>query len=134
MPNDVPREYLVILETGRSDKALAQLKTVADVTQMLAPRLVLVRPDADVQKRVSLLDGVVGVYDRAPAQLPADFSRAERLFISAWEARQVPKARPGEGLSWDAPGFVAPDAPRGGENKSVPGNDVKKKGDDKTGG
>ena len=37
---------------------------------------------------------------------------AERLFVEAWTAAGGPKpGRPGEGRSWDSPGFQPPDRP-----------------------
>jgi hypothetical protein len=36
----------------------------------------------------------------------------EQVFAEAWALGRKPKAfRPGEGLSWDAPGFQPPDGP-----------------------
>ena len=108
---DPPRELLLILESALANQALRQLEPVVIITQALRPRLVLIQDIPGVQKRLIGIAGVAGIYHCLSADLPADLSFAERVFISAWEARQHPKSRPGEGLSWDAPGFVAPDAP-----------------------
>jgi hypothetical protein len=51
------------------------------------------------------------VSDDPPPRLPPDLTQSERLFVAAWEARRQPKSRVGEGLSWDAPGFLPPDSP-----------------------
>jgi hypothetical protein len=38
----------------------------------------------------------------------AALDEQERLFASAWAAGREPKARRGDGLPWNAPGFEAP--------------------------
>jgi hypothetical protein len=108
---DVPREHLVILELGLADQARAKVEAVAVVTQVLRPRLLLIRADPKAEERVARIAGVVGVYDAAPSQTSSDLSPDERVFIAAWAARRQLKTRPGEGLPWDAPGFLPPDAP-----------------------
>lgn len=108
---DPPRELLLILESTLANQALRQLEPAGIITQALRPRLVLIQDVPGVQERLTGIAGVAGVYRSVPSDLPANLTFAERVFISAWEARQRPKSRPGEGLSWDSPGFVAPDAP-----------------------
>lgn len=115
---DPPRELLLILNSSLANQALRQLESVVIIAQILRPRLVLIRDAPGVQERLSGISGVEGVYDVIPPDLPANLTFAERVFISAWEARQHPKSRPGEGLPWDAPGFVAPDAPIEPPNES----------------
>jgi hypothetical protein len=108
---DAPPELLVILEPRLADEALAQLRGVANVTQVLVPRLALVRADPEIVERVARIEGVADVYEDAVSELPADLTPSERVFVSAWEARRQPKTRAGEGLPWDAPGFLPPDPP-----------------------
>lgn len=110
---EVPREHLVILESSVADQARAKVESVAVVTQVLKPRLLLIRADAKAKERVARITGVVGVYDDLPLQTLSDMSPEEHLFINAWAARRQPKTRPGEGLPWDTPGFLPPDAPTG---------------------
>lgn len=105
------REFLVLLETRLADEALAQLRAVANVTQVLPPRLAIVQADRETTARAARIEGVLGVYDDAVPEVPPDLTPSERVFVSAWEARRQPKTRPGEGLSWDAPGFLPPDPP-----------------------
>jgi hypothetical protein len=118
---DAPREDLVVLESASAKEALAELGGVADVTQVLAPRLVLIRAYPKVLKQVARIKGVVGVYHDTSPDLP-DLEPNERVFISAWEARRRPKTRPGDQLSWDSPGFNAPDAPTDGDEESSGGS------------
>ena len=108
---DVPRERLVILEPGAASAARAKIGAVAAVTQVLEPRLLLIRADAKAAESVARIAGVTGVYEALPAELPSDLTPAERAFVGGWAARGEPKTRPGEGLPWDAPGHLAPDGP-----------------------
>ncbi len=105
------RELLVILEAGHAGRALADVRVVATVTQVLAPRLALVRVEPDAHARLVVIEGVLGVYDDAPPALPDDFTAAERAFVSGWALRQQTKQRAGDGLSWGDAGFDPPDRP-----------------------
>ena len=107
---DTQQEQLVILDADRVDAALAEIQAVASVTQMLRPRLVLVRADPDVQEGILRIPGVIGLFEAASADVPSELSPVERVFVDAWATRSAPKTRPGEGLDWDAPGFEPPDA------------------------
>src|SRR6187455_800819 len=104
-----PDDLLVILEPHRAVEAAAQVQSVAAVTQMLAPRLVLVRNGKDTRERILSIPGVLGVYDRPPPDLPPDVTPAERLFVGGWAQAQHPKVRAHDGSSWNAPGLQPPD-------------------------
>ncbi len=108
---EVPRELLVIFEPRLFGAALAAVRSVTTVTQLLEPRLAIVHSHPDTSERLTSIRGVAGVYDSEPPSLPPDFSESERSFAGAWALRQRPKTRIGDGLSWDAPGFQPPDAP-----------------------
>ena len=60
------------------------------------------------------LPGVVVIAEgEAPAEVLKTLNPAETLFVSAWVERSAkPKTRPGDKLSWDAPGFQPPDPPQ----------------------
>ena len=46
------------------------------------------------------------------ADVVAELDDGARLFVEAWRQSPAAKsARPGEGLSWDSPGFEPPDRP-----------------------
>ena len=110
---DVPRELLIVLESRPASETLAQLRAVATVTQVFPPRLALVQAGPDTRTRAARVRGVLQVLDDPTRKLPADLTPAERAFAGAWQARQQPKARAGEGLPWDAPGFEPPARPDG---------------------
>ena len=105
---DVPRELLIVLESRPASETLAQLRAVANVTQVFPPRLALVQAGPHAGTRIARIQGVLHVLDDPARKLPADLTPAERIFAAAWQARQQPKTRPGEGLPWDAPGFEPP--------------------------
>jgi hypothetical protein len=108
---DVPRELLIVLESRPASETLAQLRAVANVTQVFPPRLALVQAGPDTGARIARIRGVLRVLDDPARKLPADLTPAERTFAAAWQARQQPRTRTGEGLPWDAPGFEPPDQP-----------------------
>ena len=110
---DAARELLIVLESKRASETLAQLRAVANVTQVFPPRLALVQAGPDARARAARIRGVLHVQDDPTRELPADLTPAERIFAAAWQARQQPKTRTGEGLPWDAPGFEPPDRPDG---------------------
>jgi hypothetical protein len=110
---DVPRELLIVLESRSATETLAQLRAVTNVTQVFPPRLALVQAGPDAGTGIARIQGVRLVLDDPARKLPADLTSAERIFASAWQARQQPKTRTGEGLPWDAPGFEPPGRPDG---------------------
>ena len=110
---DAPRELLIVLDSQPASETLARLRAVATVTQVFPPRLALVQAGPDARTRVAGIQGVLHVLDDPARELPADLTPAERIFAAAWQARQQPKTRTGEGLPWDAPGFEPPGRPDG---------------------
>lgn len=110
---DAPRELLIVLESRPASGTLAQLRAVANVTQVFPPRLALVQAGPDARTRIARIQGVLHVLDDPARKLPADLTPVERTFAAAWQARQQPKTRAGEGLPWDAPGFEPPGQPDG---------------------
>jgi hypothetical protein len=106
-----PAEHLVLLDHGHAGQALAELRRVATVTQVHAPRLVLVRADAGVNERVAQVAGVLAVFCDGQGQLPSDLTNGERWFAAGWAQRFGSKARMGDGEPWDAPEFLPPDEP-----------------------
>jgi hypothetical protein len=110
---DAPRELLIVLESRTASETLARLRAVASVTQVFPPRLALVQAGPDAMTRVVRIHGVLHVLDGPARKLPADLTPAERIFAAAWQARQQPKTRAGDGLPWDAPGFEPPGPPGG---------------------
>jgi len=110
--SEVVRELLVILAADGATESLARVRSHAAVTQMLAPRLILVRVGSELASRIAAIEGVLAVHEDAPAALP-QLTPAEHSFVSAWVLRQQPKSRTGDGRSWGEPHFQPPDMPPG---------------------
>ena len=79
MPDPL-REFLVLLEPRSADTTLAQLRAIANVTQVLAPRLALVRADSDTMARAAQIGGVLDVSDDTLPELPQE-SHAVGAFV-----------------------------------------------------
>lgn len=109
------QEVLVIVAREHAPGLVAQLRRKYSVTQVVSPRVFVVGGGMDM---VGALRSVSGLRVLVPGERPCepleDLGKAERLFVEAWITRKAelrPKKRVGEGLSWDAPGFVPPDRP-----------------------
>ena len=89
------------------------------VTASLPPRVVVLRAGADSLQaiaRTSRLAMVRRGDDRVEVvgdeRVLEELDEAARLFVEAWWSQAPAKPdRPGDGLSWDAPGFEPPDLP-----------------------
>ena len=85
------------------------------VTQKVSARVWIVQLDDDVTKEeLQMLDGVAAVLE--PGEGLADdvrgkLTNSELIFVDAYALRSRPKQRLGEGLDWDAEGFLPPDTP-----------------------
>jgi hypothetical protein len=110
---DPHQEVLVVVADGATfPEVVEQWRRSGTVTQLLPPRLALLILDGDPQP----VPGTRWYLDDVPADVLLDLAPHERIFVAAWRdrrARQTPKDRPGDGLSWDTPGFQPPDPPAG---------------------
>ncbi|HWN73464.1 MAG TPA: hypothetical protein VNN15_06630 [Solirubrobacterales bacterium] len=106
-------EILLILEGDPQDPALEEVRQGQRVTQALSDRVFAI--EEPNPQRVAELEEMPGVLLCAkgsePSRIPPELTEEERLWIDAWGLRTEQKQRPGEGLSWDAPGFEPPDPP-----------------------
>lgn len=116
-------EFLVVLDpasaTAAAEAPLPALRAAARVTQVMSDRVVLVQAEGpELVATLRAVPGVALVLTEPEAEPSVDdavgLDEKERLFVAAWRARARPKQRPGEGLDWDAPGFLPPDRPGGG--------------------
>lgn len=104
-------EALVVLdEADAAGGRLEELRQHAVVLQWLPPRIAIVRVEAN-RPLPRAIPGTRWYLGAIPAEVAAEFTPTERLFVNAWLSRREAKTRPGEGLSWDAPGREAPDWP-----------------------
>jgi hypothetical protein len=106
----VPTLLVLADDVGR---VLDRLGRPATLVQHLPPRLAVVEVDDDAVAELRRAPGVLGVGDpELPEDVRAGLTDPERLFADGWALGRAPKTRPGEGLAWDAPGFLPPDRPR----------------------
>jgi hypothetical protein len=105
---DPHQEILVVVADGdRFAEAIAQWRRSATVTQLLAPRLALLIPDGEPPG----IPGTRWYRNDVPPDVLLDLTPTERIFVAAWRDRRAPKVRPGDGVTWDTPGFEPPDRP-----------------------
>ena len=109
-------EALVVLQmlAGQpGSDAAARVREQFEVAAALPPRLLVVRTgDGDLGALRATPGVAAAVTDPAALRVEPPLSEAETLFAAGWAARDRPKARSGDGLAWDAPGFEAPGGPR----------------------
>ncbi|HET9516444.1 MAG TPA: hypothetical protein VFO77_01830 [Actinoplanes sp.] len=103
------REFLVVVaDPDRFADAIEQCRRSAVVTQLLPPRLAVLRSDPE---SAAAPPGTSWYGDQIPADVLSTLSPTERIFVAAWQDRPVHKQRRGDGAAWDAPGFRPPDWP-----------------------
>jgi hypothetical protein len=100
------REFLVLLG---SDQALS-----VRVTQRVSQRVVIVEAEdaAAMDELRSHALAVLEPGDVLPSHLRDALNETEALFVDAFARRTQVKTRTGDGLSWDAYGFLPPDPPK----------------------
>jgi hypothetical protein len=106
------RELLLILDAHQPSTNLLQRYRV---TQKASPRVVIVEGgDDSTKEELQTIEGVEVVLEpgeRPSSDVRGALSDAELLFVDAYAQRARPKKRQGEGLNWDAEGFLPPDKP-----------------------
>jgi hypothetical protein len=107
------QELLLVFTGDRSAEALAEIQSRYQITGMAPPRLAIVVADESQIGELRRLAGVESVLTDSTTPLPNSLDASERLFAQAWQLRQQSggKHRRGEGLRWDAEGFLPPDKP-----------------------
>ena len=109
------REVLVIFRADVTAEARAQLENQYAVKSWLPPRIAVLANGGNVEQLRGLPEVEAVVADPADT-IPESLAESERIFVGAWQTRQHGggKSRRGEGLAWDAPGFLPPDPPKRG--------------------
>jgi hypothetical protein len=106
-------EALIVVEPAAHESVWRDVGALVAVTQRLPPRLAIVQGDEGALARLRDVSGIVVVTSGdVPDQLSSGLSESERLFAHGWVLGRSPKQRPGDGLAWDAEGFLPPDRPR----------------------
>lgn len=87
------------------------------VTQRVSSRVVIVEPAEDVTKEdLRAANRVAAVLEQGESlafEVRETLTETEALFVAAYSARspKSEKKRLGDGLTWDAEGFLPPDPP-----------------------
>jgi hypothetical protein len=112
MSGSVNAELLVILDPRAPADTRAELERKHALMHAASPRVLVVQQSVPDPGSVSALSGVLlATAGDIPETVLATLSVAEQQWVAAWQLRRRGKARIGEGLAWDAPGFSAPDQP-----------------------
>jgi hypothetical protein len=108
------REALVITNRSGSDALWSRISELVEVKQRLPPRLAIVQGETGAFESLRKEQGVVAVSEETvPDTALQQLNPTERVFAEAWVLGRQPKFnRPGDGLQWDADGFLPPDPPR----------------------
>jgi hypothetical protein len=107
------KEVLVVLSSDASSRALDGLRGRYPVKSLLPPRIAILGGESDIPA-LHALPEVEAILTTPTDPLPSSLSPTESTFIMAWQARQqsAEKDRQGEGLPWDAEGYLPPDPPK----------------------
>ena len=105
-------QYIVLLSSN-DQGADAIVRQRCRVVSALPPRLLVVEADEQVAQELRVLPGVDDVISGMHNIPSSSLNESEQLFVQAWQrSRHLDdKQRPGEGLNWDAEGFLPPDHP-----------------------
>lgn len=109
------KEFLIIFDPTPNDQLFQQVSSQYEAAQSLPPRILVSLLDPDQASGIAMLPGVASVCEGSvPPDVMQKLTPGETLFTAAWTERQraAPMERPAEGLTWDAPGFEPPDAPK----------------------
>jgi hypothetical protein len=102
-----PSEVLVELQPGAAIEEA--IPPQAQILQRLPPRLAIVSADEEGIRAMERSPKISAVFaEDVPPEALEQFDQVSRAFAAGWNERRRPKERPGEGLSWDSPGFEAP--------------------------
>lgn len=105
------RDLILILGPGHS----ADSRGAYRVTQRVSPRVVIIEPSGDTTKeelqKMNGVDAVLEPGESLTGDVRGTLTDTEALFVDAFAQRSRHKERLGEGLNWDAEGFLTPDPP-----------------------
>ena len=105
-------EVIIVFVEPPNQRVMSELKTRYRVKALVPPRLAVMELEQSQMADLERLAGVEAVLTGPSSPLPASLTESERLFISAWQQPRGDKQRKGEGLPWDAEGYLPPDKPK----------------------
>jgi len=103
------RELLLILDEGSAPDLLRHLDSGLTITHRVSPRIVVLKGGDDALAEIAGRQGVNLALERGANQGSFEgLSEGERLFVAGWISSPPSRDRPGDGLTWDAPGYTPP--------------------------
>ncbi len=109
------QEVLILFKEPPSQRAVADLKVRYAVKALAPPRIAALHLQESQLQDLERMPGLAAVLKGPSSPLPASLTEQERLFIAGWQQQQEGeggKRRKGEGLPWDAEGYLPPDTPK----------------------
>jgi hypothetical protein len=112
MPSPFNSELLVVLADDDVDRVRSSIESNYRVLHSVSPRvLVIQKPASNLTSPTHLAGVLLATDDDVPEEMLSTLNPTEKQWVQAWLLRKRPKQRVGDGLSWDAPGFLPPDRP-----------------------
>lgn len=109
------QEVLLLFKEPPSQRVIADLKARYAVKALAPPRIAVLHLQENQLQELQRMPELEAVLKGPLSPPPASLTEQERLFISGWQQQQQGeggKRRKGEGLPWDAEGYLPPDRPK----------------------
>jgi hypothetical protein len=108
-----PNEFMLIVG---ADHSAARDGGLYRVTQKVSPRVLIIQPAGGTSKEelqsLKDVETVLEPGERPAGDIRRTLTDTEALFADAFAQRSRTKERLGDGLAWDAEGFIPPDPPK----------------------
>lgn len=109
------QEFLIVLKNSEGNAKFLSIGSIYKIRQVVSSRVFTVEcSGAELTALRKMPDLTVVSGGNSLPESVDNLTEGEKLFVAAWMSRQQKqetKQRPGDGLSWDAPGFTPPDPP-----------------------
>ena len=107
-------EVLILFAEPPSQRAIVDLKTRYRVKALAPPRLAVLDLQEGQLADLQRMAGIEAVLTGPSSSVSASLTEPERLFVTGWQQQQQQgdKRRKGDGLPWDAEGYLPPDKPK----------------------
>ncbi|MDR4479556.1 MAG: hypothetical protein R3B37_07420 [Nitrospira sp.] len=108
-------EVLIIFKAPPSPRVVADLRSRFAVKALAPPRIAVLHLQENQVQDLQRMPGLEAVLQGPSSPSPPSLTEQERLFITGWQQQQQGeggKRRKGEGLPWDAEGYLPPDRPK----------------------
>ena len=113
------KEALVVLDESATPQLRADIERDLVLLQSVSPRMFVVSAaPQDLAQLAQRAEVIAATAAELPAAIVATLNAPERQWAAGWNLRRTEKkARRGDGLAWDAPGFSPPDRGSSGDEQ-----------------